>query len=114
MRLTSWVSGHIDGTGAVKAITPQGESHRLDVQLPTSMAAYVSEKGSIACDGVSLTINTVADHPDGCQISINIIPHTWQSTVLHLRQPGDRMNIEVDQIAKQVERILHRMQQAPR
>ena len=109
-----WVSGHIDGTGAVKAITPQGESHRLDVQLPTSMAAYVSEKGSIACDGVSLTINTVADHPDGCQISINIIPHTWQSTVLHLRQPGDRMNIEVDQIAKQVERILHRMQQAPR
>ena len=109
-----WVSGHIDGTGTVKAITPQGESHRLDVQLPLGMAAYVSEKGSIACDGVSLTINTVADYPDSCQISINIIPHTWQFTVLHLRQPGDRINIEVDQIAKQVERILHRMQQAPR
>jgi riboflavin synthase len=109
-----WVSGHIDGTGTIKAITPQGESYRLDVQLPLNLAAYVSEKGSIACDGVSLTINTVADSLDSCQISINIIPHTWQSTVLHLRRPGDRMNIEVDQIAKQVERILHRMQQAPR
>ncbi|MBU3719284.1 MAG: riboflavin synthase [Burkholderiaceae bacterium] len=108
-----WVSGHVDGTGRVRAVTPQGESHTLVVTLPTSMAAYVSEKGSIACDGVSLTVNRVLDHSDGCDVSINLIPHTWQATVLHLRRPGDAVNIEVDQLAKQVERILARIHQTP-
>ncbi|MBU3725518.1 MAG: riboflavin synthase [Burkholderiaceae bacterium] len=105
------VSGHVDGTGVIKAIVQIGESHQLLVTLPAALSAYVSEKGSIALDGVSLTVNAVQDHDQGCDISINLIPHTWQSTTLNLRQPGDRLNIEVDQLAKQVERILQRIHQ---
>lgn len=105
------VSGHVDGTGLVKAVQQLGESHQLVVQLPAALSAYVSEKGSIALDGVSLTINSVRDHEQGCDISINLIPHTWQSTTLRLRHSGDRINIEVDQLAKQVERILQRIHQ---
>ncbi len=106
------VSGHVDGAGLVKAVRQLGESHQLVVQLPAALSAYVSEKGSIALDGVSLTVNSVRDHEQGCDISINLIPHTWQSTTLRLRQAGDRINIEVDQLAKQVERILQRIHQA--
>ena len=104
------VSGHVDGTGRIKQIAPMGESHRLVVTIPAGLAAYVTEKGSIAFDGVSLTVNGVVDHGEGCDVSINLIPHTWQSTTLHLRKPGQSINVEVDQLAKQVERILQRMQ----
>lgn len=106
------VSGHVDGTGQIVAIRPLGESHQLEVLLPAALSAYVSEKGSIALDGVSLTINAVRDHDQGCSIMVNLIPHTWQSTTLRLRQAGDAVNVEVDQLAKQVERILQRMHQA--
>lgn len=105
------VSGHVDATGIVKSVRQLGESHQLVVQLPAALSAYVSEKGSIALDGVSLTVNAVRDHEQGCDIAINLIPHTWQSTTLRLRQAGDRINIEVDQLAKQVERILQRIHQ---
>lgn len=105
------VSGHVDGTGLVKTVRQLGESHELVIQLTAALSAYVSEKGSIALDGVSLTVNSVRDHEQGCDVSINLIPHTWQSTTLRLRRAGDRINIEVDQLAKQVERILQRIHQ---
>ena len=105
------VSGHVDGTGQIRVIRPLGESHEFVVLLPATLSAYVSEKGSIALDGVSLTVNSVHDHEQGCEISINLIPHTWQATTLRLRQAGDHINVEVDQLAKQVERILQRIHQ---
>ena len=104
------VSGHVDGTAVIDSVVSQGESWQLNVLLPKHLSAYVTSKGSIALDGVSLTVNSVIDRADGTLISINLIPHTWQSTTLHLRQPGDRLNVEVDQLAKQVERILQRLQ----
>ena len=103
------VSGHIDGTGMISAIEPASESWRLRVQLPAEMSPYVTEKGSIALDGVSLTINTVSDTTSGTEISVNLIPHTWQATTLHLRKPGDAINVELDQLAKQVARIVERL-----
>lgn len=104
------VSGHVDGTAVIESILSQGESWQLNVLIPRDLSSYVTAKGSIALDGVSLTVNTVLDRADGTLISINLIPHTWQSTTLHLRQPGERLNVEVDQLAKQVERILQRIQ----
>ncbi len=106
------VSGHIDGTGVVKQIELAGESWRFVVGLPAHMSAYVTEKGSIALDGVSLTINEVSDTVSGTEpgteISVNLIPHTWQATTLHLRKPGDAINVELDQLAKLVGRMLAR------
>jgi riboflavin synthase len=103
------VSGHIDGTGVIQGIAPAGESWRMVVRLPSEMAAYVTEKGSIALDGVSLTINEVSDTVSGTDISVNLIPHTWQVTTLHLRRPGEAINVELDQLAKQVARIVERL-----
>jgi riboflavin synthase len=103
------VSGHVDGTAVVDDIRQLGESWQLNVMVPQSLSAYVTAKGSIALDGVSLTVNTLSDTDQGTRVSINLIPHTWQSTTLHLRQAGDRINLEVDQLAKQVERILQRI-----
>lgn len=103
------VSGHIDGTGQILAVTPAGESWRIDVRLPPDLAPFVSQKGSIALDGVSLTVNRVADRAEGCDISVNIIPHTWEVTTLSRRVAGDSVNVEVDQLAKQVARIVERI-----
>lgn len=106
------VSGHIDGTGVVREIEAVGESWRFVVRLPAHMSSYVTEKGSIALDGVSLTINEVSDTGSGTEpdteISVNLIPHTWQATTLHLRKPGDAINVELDQLAKLVARMLER------
>lgn len=106
------VSGHIDGTGRVAGLAqvgPGGPSWRLDLQLPETMAAFVTEKGSIAVNGVSLTINELTDSKDHVLISVNLIPHTWQATTLHQLAVGDQVNIEVDQLAKQVARIVDRI-----
>jgi riboflavin synthase len=103
------VSGHIDGTGIIQGIEPVGESWRLVVRLPKEMSAYVTEKGSIALDGVSLTINEVSDTVSGTEFSVNLIPHTWQATTLQLRKPGEAINVELDQLAKQVARIVERL-----
>lgn len=105
------VSGHVDGTGQVVKITPVGESWQLVVACPSSMAAFVSEKGSITIQGVSLTINTLNDTPSGVEISVNLIPHTWQMTTLQYLKPGSLVNIEVDQLAKQIARVIERLQQ---
>lgn len=105
------VSGHVDGLAVVTQLAAVAESWRLAVMLPQSLSPYVSEKGSIAINGVSLTINTVQDTPAGTEISVNLIPHTWQNTSLQFLQLNDRVNIEVDQLAKQVARALERLQQ---
>lgn len=104
------VSGHVDGLAVVTQLAAVAESWRLAVMLPQSLSPYVSEKGSIAINGVSLTINTVQDTPAGTEISVNLIPHTWQNTSLQFLQLNDRVNIEVDQLAKQVARALERLQ----
>lgn len=105
------VSGHIDGVGRVVSVMPAGESWRLDIECPAALSAYVCDKGSVAINGVSLTINSVQDRSSGTVISINIIPHTWRETTLAHLLPDAKVNIEVDQMAKQVERILERLKQ---
>jgi riboflavin synthase len=103
------VSGHVDGRGRVLAVHPVGESWQLVVACPKAMAPFVSEKGSIAINGVSLTINTLSDSATEVEISVNLIPHTWQATTLQFLKPGSLVNIEVDQLARQVARVLERL-----
>ena len=100
------VSGHVDGLGRVVHFAPVGESWRLDVLAPSELGKYLAYKGSVVINGVSLTVNSVSDSPQGCTISINLIPHTTEVTTLkHLRE-GSRVNLEVDLIARYVERML--------
>jgi riboflavin synthase len=96
------VQGHIDTTSQVESIEPAGNDHRLEIALPEEFSRYVVFKGSVAVDGISLTVAEL--HPD--RFVLWIIPHTWQVTNLHQRKPGDRVNLEFDLIAKYVERML--------
>lgn len=100
------VSGHVDGVGTVTRLAPVGESWHLRVLAPPALARYLAYKGSITVNGVSLTVNAVDDRPDGCEVSINLIPHTMQHTALGTLGVGDRVNLEVDMIARYVERML--------
>lgn len=105
------VSGHVDGTGIVHAIEPIGESVLFVVDAPPELARYFAYKGSIAVNGVSLTINRVEDlmrdgRAAGCRVWINLIPHTIAVTALKNLKAGDRVNLEVDMIARYVERML--------
>ncbi|MCY0387600.1 riboflavin synthase [Robbsia sp. Bb-Pol-6] len=101
------VSGHIDGLGQVVRFEPVGESYRLDIVAPRAIGRYLAYKGSITVNGVSLTVNAVDDTAqDGCAFSINLIPHTIAATTLKHLAPGARVNLEIDQIARYVERIL--------
>lgn len=100
------VSGHVDGLGEVLRFDTAGESRELVIRAPTSLARYLAYKGSIAVNGISLTVNRVADTAEGCEISINIIPHTQAVTTLRAVQPGDRVNLEVDTIARYVARMM--------
>ena len=96
------VSGHVDGVGEVLKFERIGESHELVIRAPAELAKYISRKGSITVNGVSLTTNTV----DGAAFSINLIPHTVEVTTLKHVQPGGRVNLEVDLLARYVERML--------
>jgi riboflavin synthase len=96
------VSGHVDGVGRVLAFEPAGESRRFVVRAPTELAKYIARKGSIAVQGVSLTVNRV----DGAEFEINLIPHTLEATTLSAVRPGARVNLEVDLVARYVERML--------
>ena len=100
------VSGHVDGVGQVLRMEPVGESWELRLLAPQALGKYLAYKGSITVNGVSLTVNTVADGPDGTELSINLIPHTVQNTALHVLKPGSRVNLEIDLIARYVERML--------
>lgn len=100
------VSGHVDGVGRVVHFAPVGESWELRVLAPPELGKYLAYKGSVAINGVSLTINRVLDGPQGCEVSINLIPHTVHHTALHTLAPGHAVNLEIDLIARYVERML--------
>lgn len=96
------VSGHVDGIGAVTTWRPDGRSWRLRIQAPDGLARYIAEKGSICVDGVSLTVNRV----DGAAFELNVIPQTLEETSLADFKIGRRVNLEVDLIARYLERLL--------
>ncbi len=100
------VSGHVDGLGRVTHFAAVAESWRLDIVAPSELAKYFAYKGSVVVNGVSLTVNSVKDSHQGCTISINLIPHTIAVTTLRHLQAGSSVNLEVDLIARYVERML--------
>ena len=100
------VSGHVDGLGEVTHFAPVGESHELRILASRDIGKYLAYKGSVTVNGVSLTVNTVNDRPDGCEFSINLIPHTVEVTTLRHLTAGAKVNLEIDLIARYVERIL--------
>jgi riboflavin synthase len=102
------VSGHVDGIGEVLRFTQVHESWELVVRAPGELGRYLATKGSVTVNGVSLTVNRVTDAAAGCEFSINIIPHTYAVTTLRNLRPGSRVNLEVDLIARHLERLLHR------
>lgn len=95
------VSGHVDGVGAVTRFAPVGASTLLEIEAPRELARYIARKGSITVHGVSLTVNQI----DGLRFAINLIPHTLEQTTLKHLQPGARVNLEVDLMARYAERL---------
>ena len=96
------VSGHVDGLGIIKSRREEARSVRFDIQVPANIKKYVAHKGSVCVDGVSLTVNAVTDD----LFDVNIIPHTLSHTICGSYQPGSRVNLEVDVVARYVERLL--------
>lgn len=96
------VQGHVDGVGEIRAITPEGEGQRMRISVPEDLARYLVEKGSVTVDGVSLTVAAV----DGAEIEIALIPHSLDATTLGLRRVGEEVNLEIDVLAKYVEKLL--------
>lgn len=100
------VSGHVDGVGRVLQMAPVGESWELRILAPRALGKYLAYKGSITVNGVSLTVNSIADQAEGTELSINLIPHTVENTALHALKAGSAVNLEIDLIARYVERML--------
>lgn len=100
------VLGHVDGVATVSRFESVGESWLLSIKIDRAFAKYFAYKGSVTVNGVSLTVNDVVDHADSCEFSINLIPHTVEVTTLKNLQVGSKVNIEVDAIARYVERML--------
>jgi riboflavin synthase len=96
------VFGHVDAVGEILALEAAGASHRLEVRVPASLAPLIAVKGSIAVDGISLTVNEAGAD----RFALNVIPHTWRATNLAERSVGDRVNVEVDMLARYVARQL--------
>jgi len=96
------VSGHVDGVGKVVSITPDGRSLRWVFEVPAALSRYIAAKGSICIDGTSLTVNEVNGHRFG----VNLIPHTVEHTAFHARRAGDAVNLEVDVVARYIERLI--------
>src|SRR5699024_1774647 len=96
------VSGHVDGLGRVVSVKPDGRSQRWTFEVPGSLSCYIAHKGSVTVDGTSLTVNEVED----TRFGVNLIPHTVEHTSFHARKPGDAVNIEVDVVARYIERLL--------
>jgi riboflavin synthase len=94
------VSGHVDGLGEVISITPEGGSHRIVIEAPAPLHRFIAPKGSITVDGVSLTVNGVQER----RFDLNIIPHTWDATTLGGLKVGDRVNLEIDMLARYLAR----------
>jgi len=100
------VTGHVDGVGEVLGICPEGDSRRIGFAVSAELAPYLAAKGSITVDGVSLTVNEVTDQPDGtCHFAVNIIPHTAEVTTLGALKQGDRVNLEIDVLARYLKRM---------
>ncbi len=100
------VSGHVDGVGQIASFEPVGESRELRILAPAELAKYLALKGSITVNGVSLTVNSVTDTDEGCEVSINLVPHTVENTALRVLSAGSPVNLEIDMIARYVERML--------
>lgn len=100
------VSGHVDGVGQVLRFEQVGDSWLLEIRAPSTLARYLAPKGSIAVNGVSLTVNRVINGHDGTDFTINLIPHTLENTMLHAVKLGDRVNLEADMLARYAERLL--------
>ena len=96
------VSGHVDGVAEVKLVAPEGESTRMMFEVPLALARFIAPKGSVALDGVSLTVNEV----DGTRFGVNIIPHTFKVTTFGKAKPGSKVNLEIDLLARYVARIV--------
>ncbi len=96
------VSGHVDGLGVVRRLEQDARSWRVTIEAPMELAKYIAGKGSICIDGTSLTVNTV----NGASFELNIIPQTWEETVFQFYQVGSEVNLEVDIIARYLERLL--------
>lgn len=96
------VSGHVDGLGTVLDLSGDARSMRVRFQAPSALSRYLARKGSVTIDGVSLTVNEV----DGDVFGVNLIPHTWTVTTLGALAVGRRVNLEIDQVARYVERLL--------
>ncbi len=96
------VSGHVDGIAKIISIAREGDSHRLTIEAPKDLAKFIAQKGSVALDGISLTVNAVNDN----QFGINIIPHTWNITTLGKKNEGDMLNIEIDLMARYAARLM--------
>jgi riboflavin synthase len=100
------VTGHVDGVGEVLDVIPDGDSHRIGIRIAHDLAPYLAPKGSITIDGVSLTVNEVTDQPDGtCHFWVNIIPHTGQVTTIGSLRQGDKVNLEIDVLARYLKRM---------
>ena len=100
------VYGHVDGLGRVRSVTPDGDSRRIRIEIAEPLAKFLAEKGSITVDGVSLTVSGVGRNDGSDWFEVAIIPHTWQVTTLGALAAGDRVNLEVDMLARYVARML--------
>jgi riboflavin synthase len=100
------VSGHVDGVATVISVTDEGGSRRVSIEVPRALSRFIASKGSIALDGISLTVNEVEDNVFG----VNIIPHTWERTTLAAATQGSRLNVEIDMLARYVARLTQAME----
>ena len=99
------VTGHVDGVAEIVDVTPEGDSRRVSFRVPSDLAPFLAPKGSVTIDGVSLTVNEVADEAVGTRFSINLIPHTQAVTTLGLLELGQAVNIEIDVLARYLQRM---------
>ncbi len=99
------VTGHVDGIAEVLGVSPQGDSRRIELRVPREIAPFIAPKGSVTVDGVSLTVNEVRDDSDGTQFAINVIPHTQAMTTLGEVEQGQAVNIEIDVLARYLQRM---------
>jgi len=100
------VTGHVDGVAEVLGVCEEGASHRVGLKIPAELARFIAPKGSVALDGVSLTVNEVREAEDGTHASVNIIPHTAQETTLGDIEAGRQLNVEIDVLARYLDRMM--------
>src|SRR6185503_13303434 len=100
------VTGHVDAVGEAVTVTPQGDSKRVEVAVPRALGPMIAAKGSVALDGVSMTVNEVWEESAATHFSVNVIPHTAQHTTLGALAPGRQLNVEIDVLARYIDRMV--------